>query len=337
MLKTYVTEIRQALLALLEEDERVCVLGEDILDSAGGGAFKATVGVSTRFPTRTLATPICENSIVGVSVGLALRGMRPIAEIMFGDFLAIGFDQILNHACKYSGMFNRQVSVPVVIRTPMGGGRGYGPTHSQSIEKHFLGIPDLDVVAASHVHSVGGLLRRAVERDNPVLFIENKLLYPMALFDGSDTVRVERTAGLLGYESVRLANYQHGAQPDVCLVCYGGLSRLIVPVLERLAVEEIRVSCCVPALLSPAPIEEVRDAAEAAGRILIVEEGTGGFGWSAEIASRLYAVMGPRLVAPIATVAAQPTIIPAASSLENEVLPSAARIENEIMRLLSHG
>ncbi len=336
MLNSYVVDIRKTLHAIMEEDERVVVLGEDILDAGGGGAFKATVGLSTKFPGRVITTPVCEYSIVGVSVGLALRRMRPIAEIMFGDFMSIGFDQVINHACKYSGMYNRQVTVPLVIRTPMGGGRGYGPTHSQSIEKHFLGIPDLDVVAPSHAHSVGKLLRRSVERENPVLFVENKLLYPAALFDGSETIRVARSAGTLGYESVRLMNYRPGERPDVCILTYGGVSRLMIPVLEKLAAEEIRVLCCLPGLLSPAPMADIQDAVEEARRVLIVEEGTSCFGWSAEIASRLYASAAARLAAPIATLSAEPTVIPAASELEDKVLPSAAKIENEVMKLLSH-
>ena len=169
--------------AILEHDSRAVVLGEDILDPYGG-AFKVTQGLSTRFPDRVFTTPISEAAIVGVSVGLALRGRHPIAEIMFGDFVTLAADQLINHAAKYAAMYNGQVRVPLVVRTPMGGGRGYGPTHSQSLERLFLGIPHLTVLAPSHVHDAGALLQAAVRAGDPVLFVENKLLYPQPLLLG---------------------------------------------------------------------------------------------------------------------------------------------------------
>ena len=154
------------------------MLGEDILDPYGG-AFKVTRGLSTDFPARVRATPISEAAIAGVSAGLALAGFRPIAEIMFGDFLPLCFDQIANHIAKYGAMYNGGAKCPVVIRTPSGGGRGYGPTHSQSLEKHFLGVPHLRVVAGSLWHDPVALFDDFLAHDLPVLHIEHKLLYPL--------------------------------------------------------------------------------------------------------------------------------------------------------------
>ena len=151
---TYLESLRRSLHEILEQDPAAVVLGEDILDPYGG-AFKVTQGLSTRFPDRVFTTPICEASIVGMSVGLALRGLHPIVEIMFGDFVALAADQLVNHAAKYPAMYNGQVAVPLVVRTPMGGGRGYGPTHSQSLERLFFGIPHLKLIAASHAHDAG--------------------------------------------------------------------------------------------------------------------------------------------------------------------------------------
>ena len=136
---------------LLEDDPRVVILGEDVVDPYGG-AFKVTRGLSTDFPDRVRATPISEGAIAGVAAGLALAGYRPIAEIMFGDFLTLCFDQVVNHIAKYEAMYDGGATCPVILRTPSGGGRGYGPTHSQSLEKHFLGVPHLRVVAASLHH-----------------------------------------------------------------------------------------------------------------------------------------------------------------------------------------
>ena len=143
---TVLDSLNQALHGLMDGDVRVVVLGEDILDPYGG-AFKVTRGLSSRFPERVFTTPISEAAIVGLASGLSLRGLRPIAEIMFGDFLLLAGDQLVNHAAKFRWMYNDGVRVPMVIRTPMGGRRGYGPTHSQSIEKHFMGVPGLWVVA----------------------------------------------------------------------------------------------------------------------------------------------------------------------------------------------
>ena len=160
----------------MELDNRVFMIGEDILDPYGG-AFKVTRGLSTKFPERVLTTPISEAAIIGISTGMALRGLRPVAEIMFGDFVTLISDQLVNHATKFHWMYNDAVRVPIVIRTPMGGRRGYGPTHSQSLEKMFLGVPGLKVVAANDLGDPADILKAAIFDDDPVLFIEHKLLY----------------------------------------------------------------------------------------------------------------------------------------------------------------
>ncbi len=139
---TVLASLNSALRQALTQDERVLLLGEDILDPYGG-AFKVTRGLSEAFPERVLTTPISEAGFTGVATGMALRGLRPVVEIMFGDFVTLIADQLINHAAKFRWMYNDQVSVPLVVRTPMGGRRGYGPTHSQTLEKLFLGVPGL--------------------------------------------------------------------------------------------------------------------------------------------------------------------------------------------------
>ena len=131
----------------------------------------------TRWPQRVITTPVSEGAIFGVAAGMALRGWRPILEIMFGDFIALGFDQTVNGIAKFRAMFDDQVRVPLVVRTPMGGRRGYGPTHSQTLEKLLLGVPGIKVVAPSECHDIGALLLAAIADDDPVFFIENKLMY----------------------------------------------------------------------------------------------------------------------------------------------------------------
>ena len=154
----YLNSLNQALRELLKENKGVYIIGEDIRDPYGG-AFKVTKGLSLDFPDRVLNTPISEAAIVGIATGMAMRGLKPIVEIMFGDFITLAADQIVNHATKFNMMYANKVNVPLVIRTPMGGGRGYGPTHSQSLEKYFLGVPGLSVIAPSHFHNPGELLK----------------------------------------------------------------------------------------------------------------------------------------------------------------------------------
>ena len=136
-----VASIRDSLRRNMAQDPRILLIGEDI-ESPYGGAFKITKGLSEEFPSRVRNTPISESTIIGMGNGLALGGFLPVCEIMFGDFLALAADQLINHASKFRFMYNDQVRIPFIVRTPMGGRRGYGPTHSQSIEKHFLGLPD---------------------------------------------------------------------------------------------------------------------------------------------------------------------------------------------------
>jgi len=331
---SYLESLRTTLHAILDHDPAAVVLGEDILDPYGG-AFKVMQGLSTRFPDRVLTTPICEASIVGMSVGMALRGLHPIAEIMFGDFVTLAADQIVNHAAKYPAMYNGQVSVPLVIRTPMGGGRGYGPTHSQSLERLFFGIPHLKLVAASHAHDAGALLQQAVADPEPVIFVENKLLYPLRLERGNATITREEAPDSHGYPVVTLRNYGAGESPDVTVIAYGGMSRLLVPLLERLADEEIRLLACLPACISPLDAAPLVAAARQSGRVLVVEESPVAFGWGAEVAAQISALAGDRLLAPVARLGAAPMVIPAAKALEDTVLPSTASIEAAIFELLT--
>jgi pyruvate/2-oxoglutarate/acetoin dehydrogenase E1 component len=331
---TYVESLRRALHALLADDGRAVVLGEDILDPYGG-AFKVTQGLSTAFPTRVLTTPISEAALVGMAVGLALRGWHPVAEIMFGDFITLAADQLVNHAAKYGPMYNGRVSVPLVVRTPMGGGRGYGPTHSQSLERLFFGVPGLTLLAPSHLHDPGALLYAAVALGSPVLLVEHKLLYPQRLLLESTPPLYRTEMGdAHGQPIAALANYPAGAAPDAVIAAYGGMSRLLVPLLTTFAAEEINLLALLPAGISPLdPVPIAAAVAACAGepQLLIAEESPTAFGWGAEVAAAVYArVRGAR----IARVGAQPTVIPAARALEDAVLPTAEHLAAALLTLL---
>ena len=227
--------LNDALLELFDQRNDVVLLGEDILDPYGG-AFKVSKGLSERWPDRVITTPVSEASLFGVAAGMALRGYRPILEIMFGDFVALGFDQIVNGLSKFREMYDDQVSVPVVVRTPMGGRRGYGPTHSQSLEKLLLGVPNICVVAPSECHDLRSLLHRSVEDDAPVFFIENKLMYgrpnerPVEGFVGELQCIESEEA----YPALAFSGNEFGAS-EVTIVTYGGM----LPVVLEAATELI--------------------------------------------------------------------------------------------------
>jgi pyruvate/2-oxoglutarate/acetoin dehydrogenase E1 component len=273
-----------------------------------------------------------------LAVGLALRGMHPIAEIMFGDFITLAADQLINPAAKFPAMYNGQVSVPLVVRVPMGGRRGYGPTHSQSLERLFWGIPHLKIVAPSHVHDAGALLKQAVADSSPVLFVEYKALYGQELILNRAQRSLERheIPGPDGYPTVVLRNYNADlASPDVTLIAYGGISGLLVPVLDYLAEEEINVLAYLPSLINQAPEQALLEGVVATGRVVIVEEGVVDFGWGADVAARIYARCFATLKGPIRRVGAVNEIIPATPSLENHVLVSRDSLIQSILEVLA--
>ena len=330
----YLHELNRALAEALAEDRRVFVMGEDIVDPYGG-AFKVTKGLSTRFPDRILSTPISEACIVGMGTGMAMRGLLPVVEIMFGDFITIAADQIINHAAKFRQMYNGQVTVPLVIRTPMGGGRGYGPTHSQCLEKLFLGIPGLKVVAPSLFHDVAPLLKKAIlEEPDPVLFIEHKLLYPLELITSDGTLTVETFADDAGFPVGGVRNFD-GSRPDLTIISYGGTSLPLSRVLRRMHAEEIRISAFFPSLISAPLAPAVFDSIRRSKRALIIEEGAGGFGWGAELSAQIYEAVGNSLEKPVKRMTARDGIVPAARELEYRSLPQVENIEALVEELLS--
>jgi pyruvate/2-oxoglutarate/acetoin dehydrogenase E1 component len=330
-MSTYLKSLQTGLHSIFETYPEVVLLGEDILDPYGG-AFKVSLGLSTKYKGRVITTPISEASIIGVSNGLALRGLKPIVEIMFGDFLTLCADQIINHATKFRKMYNDKVDVPIIIRTPMGGGRGYGPTHSQSIEKIFLGVPHLKVIAPSHLHNPGGILKHCVKAESqPILFIEHKLLYPLTLLD--ENVRYEEE--LIGYPTAIYKNFDENKyKPDITIVGYGGVSRLITPLMDEMGQEEIRLLGVFPSSIKPLPWDTILKACEQSGKVILVEEGTEGFNWGSEVSAIIYEKLWQRLKFPIRRLASRSDIIPTSSELEDKMLISSGDIKEAIFNFL---
>ncbi len=302
-------------------DERVLLLGEDVLDPYGG-AFKVTRGLSSAFPGRVLTTPISEAGIVGVASGLALRGLRPVVEIMFGDFMALAADQVINHLAKFRYMYNDQVCVPVVIRTPMGGRRGYGPTHSQTLEKLFLGVPGLTILAPCALGDPGGLLYQAIlETDDPVLFVENKLLYLQTVqTEGSPIERIGNKGE--GY----MLTLKGAPTSSLTLASYGYMAELARQAALRLAYEfEIFTELVVPTRLAPVNFDPILASLQVTRRLLAIEEGSFTLGWGAEMLARAAECLGPRLLA-ARRLAGGDQPVPASGPLEAAALPGVDEI-----------
>jgi pyruvate/2-oxoglutarate/acetoin dehydrogenase E1 component len=328
---TYLESLNQGLRAAMRADERIHLLGEDVLDPYGG-AFKVEKGLSSEFPDRVHTTPISEAGFTGLATGMALRGLRPIVSIMFGDFMALTFDQVLNHMVKFATMYGRPLDVPVVIRTPMGGRRGYGATHSQSIEKYFCGVPGLDVYAPSHLHDPGAILAGIATRArSPSLFIENKSLYALPLHTATDAAFVARSDG---HGTIVVRNFRDGP-PDATIVGYGGMAAIVLPLLEDFAHEEIRLSFVIPAKIAPLDLRLIAEEVRLTGLVLVVEEGTAGFSWGSEVAASIAERCLRELKSPVRRLASKSRIIPCSREGEEDVLLGRKDVESALLELLA--
>jgi pyruvate/2-oxoglutarate/acetoin dehydrogenase E1 component len=331
---TVLDSLNSALHHALESDERVFVLGEDILDPYGG-AFKVTRGLSTKFPARVLTTPISEAGIVGVSSGMALRGLRPVAEIMFGDFVTLIADQVVNHAAKFRWMYNDNVRVPLVVRTPMGGRRGYGPTHSQSLEKMFLGVPGLKVLAPNTLGDPAALLEAAIADDDPVLFVEHKLLYTRPLLEAGAgdlaDFTLETGGGPFPYFVLRPAY-----PPALTIATYGYNFELArQAALELMMEHEIFAELVVFSQLSPFDLSPLFASLARTGHLLTVEEGGLTLGWGAEVAARVSESSNDLSRCSIRRVAARDLPIANSRPLEDAILPSVQDIVSAAVEMMS--
>jgi pyruvate/2-oxoglutarate/acetoin dehydrogenase E1 component len=329
---TVLESINASLHDVMARDERVYIIGEDILDPYGG-AFKITSGLSSSFPQRLITTPISEAGLVGIAAGMALRGLRPVVEIMFGDFFTLIADQLINHIAKFRWMYNDQVNVPIVIRTPMGGRRGYGPTHSQSLEKLYLGVPGIRILSPCTIGDPGKLLTHAIlDDDNPVLFIENKLLYllkirtkeTLAEFDVHDDFMKEYEKDLIlpmSYAPAYRLTLTDSPPPKLTITAYGYMAELALEAALRLAYEEeIFTELVIPTQLAPFQMKPIIESVRKTQKLVVVEEGGLTLGWGAEILARTIVTLGKDLEYAY-RVAGLDTPIPASAQLEENVLP----------------
>ena len=315
--------INEALREEMRRDERVFVMGEDI--GLAGGVFKVTAGLRDEFGAeRVRDTPIAEAGIVGLAVGAAMTGARPVVEIMFSDFTTLASDQIVNQAAKLRYMTAGQCHVPLVIRTGMGAGRRAAAQHSQSLHAWFCHIPGLKVVLPSNPADAKGLLKSAIRDDNPVIFMEDKMTYNIKgpIPDGDYTVP-------LGQARV------HREGDAVTVVC---TSSMLYPSLEaagRLAGEGIEVAVIDPRTISPLDEQTLVDSALQTGHVLVVDEGYQSFGVTAEIAARIQEKAFDYPDEPVRRLGAADVPVPFAPSLEDLTIPSTDRIVEIVHEMLA--
>jgi 2-oxoisovalerate dehydrogenase E1 component len=306
-------------------DDRTIFLGEDIL-SPYGGAFKVARELSFLRPEKVFSTPISESALTGISNGLALNGFKPYAEIMFGDFMTLAFDQIVNHASKFHHMFNKKVNCPVVVRTPMGGRRGYGPTHSQTLDKFLVGIDNVKTVVLNTFLDPGILYKSIHAEKHPVIVLENKTDYGKKIAQQQPANFVcESSDDVFPVVRIRPAV----SPPTLTIIAYGGMADLVVGMLSQIFLEtDHKPELIVPSLISHLPVDLITASAERSGRLLVIEEGSAYAGIGAE----LIASVAERSTARIRTrrIAALPVPIPSVKSLEHTVLPDKATILQDI-------
>ncbi|MDF3290284.1 alpha-ketoacid dehydrogenase subunit beta [Streptomyces silvisoli] len=329
-----VSDLNRALHGLFDADDDVFLLGEDVADPYGG-AFKVSRGLSERHPGRVISTPISEAALVGVAAGLALRGRKLIVEIMFSDFATLCFDQILNFASKSVTMYGKRIPMPIIIRCPSGGNRGYGPTHSQSLQKHFIGIPNLALFELSPFHDNRTVIERMLALGMPCMFFEDKLLYSRRSFGGEPGDSLFDLDFL--DDGLNWARISLGVpEVDHLLITPGGVADRALSAIKSAFVEqETACQLVVPSQLYPIDIASLVPLLRNAGQIWVMEDGPAGGTWGAEVAHLIHAALWESLKGPVRLLHPECEVIPAASHLERHLLLQADDIRSALTGVVS--
>ena len=302
------------------------IMGEDIVDPYGG-AFKVTRGLSTNNPGKVLQSPISELGMVGIAAGAALAGCYPIVEIMFGDFILLAVDQIINHAAKYNLMYNNQVKCPLIIRAPMGAGRGYGPTHSQSLEKHLCGVPGLNVIAINPYVPIKPIYESIKRSNSPTIIIENKVDYTARVKISLNEYNVEICDSAILYDLKEFNSTEN------LLITYGGGVNLSMRAQQLLFLdEEIEFSVLAVTQLSPLNLGIKSVNFGKYKKIIIYEEGMPGWNFGSEVISTLVLA---GVDAKFSHICSEDTVIPSARELESCVIKNMEYLINNIVEVFN--
>jgi len=331
MLVTGLDTIKAVLDERLSIDSNLIIMGEDI--GVYGGAFGATRGLLEKYgPEKIIDTPISEASFTGMATGMAMMGLHPIVEIMFMDFITLAYDQILNHAAKFNFMFNGQVNVPIIIRTPCGGGRGYGPSHSQSLGGLFTHIPGLTVMVPSSPLQMGSLLKAAFLCNHPVLFIENKLIYNQKeelSVDNSDQIASAISPGSPGKGRI----IRQGT--DITVFCYLNCVNLALAAADELSEKGIDIEIIDPGTLTPLDEDIIEKSINKTGRLFIYEEEYSFSSFGSNVAFLAANKCYKALRSPVEKLALPNMPIPAGKELEEMIMPDKDKLVKKISNIFN--
>ena len=328
---SYREALAEALAQEMARDERVIVMGEDNAGGEGapgehdawGGVLGVTKGLYHRFPGRVLDTPISESAFIGAAIGAATRGMRPVVELMFIDFMGVCFDQIYNQAAKFRYMFGGKAVTPVTIRTMYGAGLRAAAQHSQALYPVFTHIPGLKVVLPATPYDAKGLLIQAIRDDDPVIFCEHK-----ALYDLSGDVPEESYAIPFGEANV----VRDG--DDVTVVALGRMVHVALEAAEQTASTGVECEVIDPRTTSPLDEETILESVERTGRLVVVDEATPRCNLATDISALVAKKAFGSLRAPVEMVTAPHTPVPFSDALEDLYVPDAQRVANTIKAIV---
>jgi len=334
-MKTMREAINEALRQELQRDPNVIIIGEDVVggrggtsgaEEASGGAFGVHAGLIQEFgPERIIDTPITESAIIGAAGGAALTGLRPVAELMFVDFIGVCFDQVLNQIAKFRYMFGGRAKTPVTIRTTIGAGFGAGPQHSQTLYQMFSAVPGLKCVLPSNAYDAKGLLTQAIRDDDPVVVFEHKMLY-------ADECEVPDEPYVIPFGEARFT--RQGDQ--VTIVALSRMVHLANQVADNMAERGVSVEVIDPRTISPLDEDSILDSVEKTGRLVVVDESNPICSMASEIAGLAACEAFDYLKAPVVKVTAPHTPVPATPSLEQAYIPTVTQIETAVNTVLAH-
>ena len=320
---TMAEALNEALQEEMRRDPGVFVIGEDI--GRHGGLFRVTADLLDEFgPTRVIDSPISEAGITGAGVGAALVGSRPVVELQIFDFVTLVMDQLVNHAAKWRYMSGGQVSVPLVLRGPISNGIGMAAQHSQTLEAWFVHAPGLIVMMPSTPYDAKGMLKSAIREDNPVVFLEKRLLYAR-----KGPVPEEEYLVPIGVADVKRVG------SDVTVVAAGAPVQLALQAARQLAREGVEVEVIDPRTLKPLDIDTIAESVSKTGRLVVVNEGARAGGFASEVVARTldHVALGDLKASPV-RVTAKDTPIPYSTTLEREVLPSLEDVVGAVNQVL---
>ncbi len=318
---TYAEALNEAIKEEMERAPEVFCLGEDI--GLFGGAFQVTKGLIDIFgPERIRNTPISEQVIAGLAIGAAMKGIRPIAEFMYIDFMGLAMDQIVNQAAKSRYMFGGKIKVPVVFRTQGGAGRGNAGQHSQSLEAWYYHVPGLKVVMPSTPYDAKGLLKASIRDDNPVVFIEHKLLYNTK----GEVPKKEYILPLNKADIKKIGS-------DLTIIATSNMVPKVLSIAEKMS-NQISIEVIDPRTLVPLDLETIISSVKKTSKVIIVQEAIRRGGVASDIASYIAEEIFDYLDSPIKIVAGENTVIPYSNTIEMEAIPNERKIEEAVMNFL---